>query len=1722
MLIQPVSLHRLNRSIVAGVFVFSTGLVVQADVAHPILAIPNVDNSIAKANTILSTWAEADYVASFIPTQAPRRDDAHFTDPVVSGDTSWSWSVSSPNQLTSKPSNTVFPGAAGYVQKTQTVTVLDGSSVAVPYYLAAGSTTRKSLVQAMIDFKKQEKLRADLLTLADAYMDSGATHATRNQAYARRIAVSLYEYGKYVPKYFMTKLNDPTLISGGVNFVVTENSHRCSARNGFGEELSTTELLAFDAIYDSPALATLGTELGLDVRAFIQTNLIENMGDFFVKHMTPVVGTYGNLPSASQVLSKMARVLDLKHYMPWLDGYFREMTENRVNRDGVLLEGGGYSINFIRTVRTAITFAQEYFLTWPADTPELQAVQANLDAYAAVLDQGIAQWELAALPNGRMASFGDLQHSYFFTKRNAGSSHLLEGYGHLSLGAGNTAATAVQLNQAFTGDANHVRSDMGGFVLYAHGQEVLENYRDSKEKVERQFTEQPIAHNMVTIDKADMSNRSVLTDGTGDLTLLEPGMDGIAVSEIDAQRIYSAKASRYQRIMLLNTTDIERPYAVDVFRVTGGTEHDYSLHGAMDYDSTASCSFPLNPIALTYPMLASTEQNWVAPTDHYQTFKYYGIFRNGSSATATQDFNITYAAVDADKPDLRLWMPNDGNPTVYLCRLPTPYREDSPSYVSFFNNGLWRPSTIIRKKAASGTLQSTFAAVVEAKKKENSGIVSVVKLPLTVGTLDASALRITFANGRIDTYLINHRNPDVNGANTGATNIATADGQYQLAGRVGLFSEGPDGAKVWSMNASEFRYPGGAFITPNLHYEGILIGETRVETGESANAFITATPLPLGTALQGNYLKLTFGTLSSPATAGISEMFQIDRVDQVGGQYHVVTTYDHQLNMTANGTDSIEQREPRRHFIGAHTFEINLSAGTSALPRMDDVAMTANTVSDAIVFTADETMEIVASSSNPLLIPDDHIILSTVGSTRSLYLMPKKDASGTATITLSTTDGSWTNSRSFQLTVTDPGAVMAVTNGSIFAGTTWQGGHVPVAGDAHRWKTGAFPLNINPSEGTFLGETFVISTGGTFSSGIPGTTLAMRNVVLDGGTLQHANNVAWNIGFGGNTFTLNGGTLRHSVGAGGRNIVFGNGRLAGNGTVTVNAGADTGSITFANTIDTTGFTGLFDIKANGKLALPSIPANHASFGLVLSGTGLYLNNAAIAVTSLTINGFALPDGIYTYSQFSPAQQALIGNNGGTITVGRPTGNTAPTLSSLPDQTIVEGETTPAQLFMIDDHESAASTLAVTATSDNPSLVPDDHILLGGTGDRRLIVINPALRQSGLATISVVVTDGSLGATNSFELVVTPYPVVVAEADGAVNSDAAWGRPQPTAGDTRAWQSGGHILTAAGATAFHGGTLVIQTNDELRTSGPGPVLPLNHLVLDGGTILNANNLAFVIDLTGDTLTLNGGTVKAGGSNNGRDIRFRNGSLAGSGTIAIEAGDATGSEVEFETTISTKGFIGIFEVKNNGILNLPPIGVANASFGLSISGTGRYWNDAAVALTSLLIDGETIPPGTYAYADFTATQRAFLVNNGGTITVVGPAPPPTAYEEWADGNNLAGDKTDDDDGDSLLNMAEYALGGNPTNPADRGHIPTVGIGSNWLDYVHVKRSAPNSGVTYTVEVADNLVAPNWTTNGVAIVGTGVLDATFDTVTNRISIEIKTNQFIRLIVEYTEGNR
>ncbi len=1000
---------------------------------HPILGI---SGSGSGASTILSTWTEAQYTNNFIPHQSPRNNDYGFAPAVVAGDSGWSWSSSTPNQIISTPSGTIFPTTPSYVIQTQAVTVLSGNTVRVPYYNKAGSSA-KSLVFALIDYNKLQQLRSDFNKLAPAYVNSGSGPTTRNDAYAQRIAIALLDWARWFPDYYMTDKNNANFINVTPSYILPTDEQRASDHNGLAHEWQDDELKAFDAIYDSVALTNLSNQYGFDVRAYIKNNLFCNEGDFIEYHVPVDVAIQSNLSGPYTTLAEVARVLNRPDYILWMDQYLDATVRQKIRRDGVLEEGLGYSIGYINENLSGAQGTRDYFLTRLADTPALVGVSNRAGSYVATLSYGQGQWNLASLPTGQLPSFGDTPFNNYFSSHSSGNSTLLPAYGHVAMGAG-SGSQAVQVNQNFPGNNNHMRSDTTAFVLWAFNNEYLGNIRYYNGTPGRQFDEQILSHNAVTIDRVNETPYpDADTYGNGDLTLYEPGNNGLAMTELDGQRAYSGKASRYQRLLFLNSADLSRPYLVDVFRVTGGTNHDYTLHGAIRWDQTWECSFPLATNASPYPMLEG--ETWVEPTSSGSSFPYYGFWRNVNSNQAPGNFQITYR--DANRSsgrDVRLWMTDDGTAKVYVGMTPNPGRDNTvPANFYVY----WRPSTIIRKRITSGTLQDLFVSVIEPMNTGTSTIQSVDRLPVNGSNLESCALKITFTDGRVDTYLVNLHNPQVAGANGGSATVSTADGKYSLAGRVGVHMDRTGGdARVWTVNATDFQYPGRRLSTPGAYYSGLISGETRKLTGGSNDAFITSAALPTGTALRNKFLSLTHGALSGSGTMGISEMFKVDQVIFSNSQYYVCFTNDHMLEIT-NGTTSVEQMAPLRTFTGSNSFEIALSASAGQISPLADLSLAPGGSSGPVSFnfgnlgsSAGASLQVLASSSNPALVPNTGLVIGGSGTNRTINVTATSGTTGSSLITVSVTDGAWTNSRSFTVLVNSFAVAATPASQTVLAG----------------------------------------------------------------------------------------------------------------------------------------------------------------------------------------------------------------------------------------------------------------------------------------------------------------------------------------------------------------------------------------------------------------------------------------------------------------------------------------------------------------------------------------------------------------------------------------------------------------------------------------------------------------------------------------------------------------
>jgi hypothetical protein len=214
------------------------------------------------------------------------------------------------------------------------------------------------------------------------------------------------------------------------------------------------------------------------------------------------------------------------------------------------------------------------------------------------------------------------------------------------------------------------------------------------------------------------------------------------------------------------------------------------------------------------------------------------------------------------------------------------------------------------------------------------------------------------------------------------------------------------------------------------------------------------------------------------------------------------------------------------------------------------------------------------------------------------------------------------------------------------------------------------------------------------------------------------------------------------------------------------------------------------IRENGDLTVPFTVGDVETPAEDLLVTGTSSNQQLVLDAAITFGGSGANRTVNVMPSFFQSGTAVI-----TVTVtdgGGKINTTSFTLTVLPDNTAPSlsasftnyhalASTVLAPIsFTVSDLESDPADLEVTASSSNPTVIPEDGLLLSGTGATRALTITPAAGQSGNAVITVTVSDLILSASRSFNVMVVPSAGVVlledfGYADGPVttNSGALW-------------------------------------------------------------------------------------------------------------------------------------------------------------------------------------------------------------------------------------------------------------------------------------------------------------------------------------------------------------
>ncbi len=799
----------------------------------------------------------------------------------------FSWSIDRPDELKCKYCDMVFPNAR-YPddQVIEGVNSL-GEPFSYRYYHEPKKDINMFFRAHIITFKRGWVLQ-QAGALAIAY------HATGKPEYARKAALILDRIAQLYPHYpaiyqwitafhFPAKQEPPWPRAGG------------KWGRWMESEIPSGMAETYDLIYDSEEFDKLSEIRGYDVR--------EKFENDFLKGTWEYINTWDDFtdniaPSYLMNTARIGQVINEPHYVHWAYHWMLEILYGGCFYDGMWREAPSYHYQTLS--RIGANFNE---LTGYCDPPGYvdEEYGERFDNLEPKKDNPFIARALRApsvldFPNGCSSPIHDTwPNEQRSSPRIKTVSTITPGYGHASLGRGE-GPHQMQAQLHFSGAYGHSHLDNLNLTLFAKDREILCDVGYNHTQA-RRWCSSTISHNLVAVDRQNQAG------GDCDLLAFFPDSNGVSMAEADGKRGYRKieDVDMYRRMLALVPVSDQDAYVVDVFRVRGGSIHDWLVHGSGNHDMTAECN--VNFTGTRENMLEEGEE-WVEPRDEQSSYNVWGCIRDVQEDSADGLVQTTFRYVDEPDKGVRTHVIAGGQVQVYLGKSLTPRKASHDTRKAF---DYWMPQLVVRR-TGDAPLATTFVAI-EEPFSEKTFIDSVEPLAVEPAAVGVVALRVTHGD-TVDTIISTLDEPPY-------PERTTADG-ISIRGRLGIVRQvGSQTTGAWLFEGERLSCRQWSISTEIGAYRGEISAGLRQADGDEYDAFVTADDLPLGNTLRGVWMIVTHGN-------GYTHGYEIERIVEQDGERVIVVTYDHGLMIEGDTTKQFYF--PRREIEGKNTFVIPLAA----------------------------------------------------------------------------------------------------------------------------------------------------------------------------------------------------------------------------------------------------------------------------------------------------------------------------------------------------------------------------------------------------------------------------------------------------------------------------------------------------------------------------------------------------------------------------------------------------------------------------------------------------------------------------------------------------------------------------------------------------------------------------------------------------------------------------
>jgi hypothetical protein len=536
----------------------------------------------------------------------------------------------------------------------------------------------------------RECVEADLLARID---ENGAANpenlALRNAAYdlallhrmtgdgeaARRAALILHRLSQVIAKWPLISREQERFPQSDQRYLA-----RWDANGLWGGWYYFDLGEASPALYAYDLLLATGAfeQLGPTVRQDVEQNLLR----YTVEFNQAISPTYGNLEHGFIIpLARFGMLLPEPEYVHFAVRRLDQILHAAYYADGMWHEG---SVDYHKDISYGLTRTFPAVVKGYSDPPgfvsKLDGTRLDdldlVKRYQAVFDriwQAVDRYTLP--PPGKDAlcvhDTGYPRQAWWTPTVTQSRPQLNGCAGHAVLGNGEgNAQTQVHLH--FSGMHGHEHFDTLQLSVHTLGREFISEttYRPIPGDISTRDWHASVAgHNTVMIDGQEMPDRQSgprrpkspdddtpgipagryqyqghgdsLTDGR--LRFLAARWLPVQVVEAEGERSYPGLAQLYRRTVAMVTVAPGQVYLLDIFRVRGGGQHDWMLHGCLQDPYELVPSLTLQPREGTEHTYLKELRSALAPGDWTADFAYEGGTMHRLHMLAQPDTTVTVA-----------------------------------------------------------------------------------------------------------------------------------------------------------------------------------------------------------------------------------------------------------------------------------------------------------------------------------------------------------------------------------------------------------------------------------------------------------------------------------------------------------------------------------------------------------------------------------------------------------------------------------------------------------------------------------------------------------------------------------------------------------------------------------------------------------------------------------------------------------------------------------------------------------------------------------------------------------------------------------------------------------------------------------------------------------------------------------------------------------------------